>query len=34
LTQARRLVRQLAEGSWQPRFAGLQAQAKSLLAGE
>jgi tetratricopeptide (TPR) repeat protein len=28
---AGRLLRQLAEGRWQPRFAGLQAQAKAQL---
>jgi hypothetical protein len=34
LTRSRALVRQLAEGTWQPRFNGLQAQARSLIAGE
>jgi hypothetical protein len=34
LTRSRALVRQLAEGNWQPRFSGLQAQARSLIAGE
>jgi predicted Zn-dependent protease len=29
--QARELVRRIAEGTWQPRFQGLQAQARHLL---
>jgi hypothetical protein len=31
---ARDLVRRIAEGNWQPRFQGLQAQARHLLKGE
>ena len=32
--EATALVRRIAEGSWQPRFSGLQAQARHLLKGE
>jgi tetratricopeptide (TPR) repeat protein len=31
---AQQLVRRIAEGTWQPRFQGLQAQARHLLKGE
>ena len=31
--EARKLFRQLADGQWQPRFSGLQAQAKECAAG-
>ena len=31
--EAQQLVRRIAEGSWQPRFQGLQAQARHLLKG-
>ena len=32
--EAQQLVRRIAEGTWQPRFQGLQAQARHLLKGE
>jgi tetratricopeptide (TPR) repeat protein len=33
-TEARRLLRQIAEGTWQPRFLGLQAQARAQIGGK
>jgi tetratricopeptide (TPR) repeat protein len=32
--EAQQLVRRIAEGSWQPRFQGLHAQARHLLKGQ
>ena len=32
--EATALVRRIAEGAWQPRFSGLQAQARHLLKGQ
>jgi hypothetical protein len=32
--EAQQLVRQIADGAWQPRFQGLQSQARYLLKRE
>jgi hypothetical protein len=31
--EAQRLLRQIADGRWQPRFQGLQAQARAQIQG-
>jgi hypothetical protein len=33
IAESRKLMRELAEGTWQPRFNGLKAQARQAIEG-